>query len=185
MADVNIISTRPKYWVMWMIFGILLMVGGFFLLSAPVIASVASVFVFGTLLLAAGFVHVITAFLDKNSNHLWLHLVIAAVTIVIGFLMLFSPGITLAALTLLIAAFFLSSGLFRIIGSLVNRFPGWGWFFLNGLVSLALGILILIHWPASSLWVIGLFIGIDLIFAGWSLVMISLFVKKAPLVVKA
>jgi uncharacterized membrane protein HdeD (DUF308 family) len=176
MLDVN---TRPKYWVLWLIFGILLMLGGFFLLSSPVIASIASVFVFAILLLSAGVVHIITAFLDKHSNHLWLHLVIAAFTIVVGLLMLFSPGITLAALTLLIAAFFLSNGLFRIIGSLVSRFKGWGWFFLNGLISLVLGILILIHWPSSSLWVIGLFIGIDLIFAGWSLVMISVFFKKA------
>ena len=96
--------------------------------------------------------------------------------------MLFTPGITLAALTLLIAAFFLSSGLFKIIGALVSRFKGWGWYFLSGLISLALGILILVHWPSSSLWVIGLFIGIDLIFVGWSLVMISLFVKKGYLI---
>lgn len=179
----NDIGSRPKYWFLWLLLGILLMIGGFFLLSTPIITTLASVMIFATLLIAGGFVHVITAFLDKNSNHFWLHLVIAAFTIVIGFLMLFGPGVTVAALTLLIAAFFLSEGVFRIIGSLVSRFPGWGWYLLNGLVSLVLGILILAHWPSSSLCVIGLFIGIDFIFAGWSLVMISLFYRKGAALV--
>ncbi len=154
------------------------MVGGFFLLSSPVIATISSLFVFAILLIGGGIIHIITAFLDRTSNHMWLHLIIAAFTIVIGFLILYSPGVTVAAITLLLAAFFLSEGLFKIIGSVATRFQGWGWYLLNGIVSLALGILILMHWPSSSLWVIGLFIGIDFIFAGWSLVMVSLFLKK-------
>lgn len=181
MNNIEVADTRIKYWALWLFFGILLILGGFFLLASPVFTTIASVFIFGILLIAGGLVHVVTAILDRRSNHLWLHLSIAALTIVIGFLMLFTPTITLAALTLLIAAFFLSSGLFKIFGSLISRFKGWGWYFLSGLVSLALGALILAHWPSSSLWVIGLFIGIDFIFAGWSLVMLSLFVKKGYL----
>jgi uncharacterized membrane protein HdeD (DUF308 family) len=36
------------------------------------------------------------------------------------------------------------------------------------------------QWPVSGLWVIGLFIGIDLIFYGWSLVMLGLLAKRLP-----
>ena len=44
--------------------------------------------------------------------------------------------------------------------------PGWGWQVADGLVTLALGLLVLAEWPGSGLWVIGLFVGIDLIFYG-------------------
>lgn len=172
---------RIKNWGLWLVFGILLIVVGFVLLASPIVGSLASVAVFGSLLLASGVIHIITAILDRKSNHMWLHLIIAALTIIVGLLMLFNPGVTIMTLTLLIAVLFLSNGLFRIIGGLVSRFKGWGWYILNGLISLLLGLLILFHWPNSSLWVIGLFLGIDFIFAGWSLMMIALFVKRKSL----
>jgi uncharacterized membrane protein HdeD (DUF308 family) len=64
------------------------------------------------------------------------------------------------------AMFFMIGGLFQLVGSLVITLPGWGWQMLDGLITFALGILVLIQWPASGLWVIGLFVGIDLILYG-------------------
>lgn len=174
-------NVKLKNWGLWLGCGIILMAIGLVLLSSPVWSTLASIFVFGSLFVAAGIIHIILALVDKDSDHLWLHLIIAAFTLVVGILMLLNPLVALATLTLLIAAFFLSSGLFRIIGGLMVRFNGWGWYILNGLISLLLGILIILHWPTASLWVIGLFIGIDFLFAGLSLIMISLFVKKGAL----
>ncbi len=174
----NITNTKAHIWRWWLAFGIVLMLIGLFLLSTPILTSLASVFIFGVLLVSAGIVHIITAILEKHTDHLWLHLVIAGFTIIIGIMMLLHPSLTLMALTLLIAVFFLGSGLFRIIGAITARFQGFGWYLLSGIISLLLGFLILIQWPLSSLWIIGLFIGIDFIFAGWSLIMISLLVKK-------
>jgi uncharacterized membrane protein HdeD (DUF308 family) len=62
--------------------------------------------------------------------------------------------------------------------ALTKKFTHWVWVAISGIVTLALGILILYQWPYSSLYIIGLFVGIDLIFAGWSLVMLSLLAKK-------
>lgn len=178
MAD-----TARSSWVWWLIFGILLVLSGIIFLASPVVASFASVLVLGWLLIFAGIVHLICAFLDRVAENFWLHILISALTLVVGILMLTHPTVTLVTLTLLIAAFFLSIGLFRIISSVVARFQGWGWVFLNGIISFILGILILMHWPSSSLWVIGLFIAIDLIFAGWTLIMIALLLKKQRIVV--
>jgi len=50
--------------------------------------------------------------------------------------------------------------------------------FLNGLITLVLGVLIWRQWPVSGLWVIGMFIGIDLLFAGWTCVTLGLAVRK-------
>ncbi len=53
------------------------------------------------------------------------------------------------------------------------RFPHWGWVLFNGIITLILGIIIWRQWPVSGLWVIGLFIGIDLIISGWAWIMLS------------
>ena len=82
-------------------------------------------------------------------------------------------------LTLVVALFLLISGLFRIVASLMLQFHDWGWVLLNGIVTLLLGLLIYKHWPADGLWVIGLFVGIDMIFNGWAWIMLSLGLRWA------
>lgn len=177
MAEIN--SPRMHPWGLWLVTGIVLTIFGLVLLESPVVTTIASVFVFGWLLILGGLIHIVSAILDRHSHNFWLHLAISSLAIVFGLLMLLNPKVTLVTLTLLIAAFFFSNGIFRILGSLITRFKGWGWYFVNGLISLLLGILIIIHWPASSLWVIGLFIGIDFLFIGISLIITSLSKREA------
>jgi uncharacterized membrane protein HdeD (DUF308 family) len=74
---------------------------------------------------------------------------------------------------LLIGAFFLVAGIVRILSAMFLRFERWGLYFLNGFVSLILGILIFAGWPASGLWVIGLFVGIDIFLAGISWIFLA------------
>jgi uncharacterized membrane protein HdeD (DUF308 family) len=183
MAETKIETVKVPRWGWWITIGILLMILGIVLLSTPVFATLTSLALLGTLLVLAGIANIACAFLDRNPNSFWMHLLIAALTLVVGILMLANPKVTLLALTLLIAAFFLCLGLFRILTAVIGRFEGWGWVLLNGAISLLLGILILIHWPSSSLWVIGLFVGIDFLFAGWTLIMTALFLKKQRVVI--
>lgn len=91
-----------------------------------------------------------------------------------------NPGATAVALTLLIAMFLIFGGIFRIAAAVSVRYPNWGWVLLHGGVNLLLGILIWRQWPLSGLWVIGLFIGIEMLFNGWSLVMLGLSAKNLP-----
>jgi uncharacterized membrane protein HdeD (DUF308 family) len=81
-------------------------------------------------------------------------------------------------LTLLVAAYFLVLGAFRMVGAVSSRHPGWGWGLFNGAVSAFLGMLIWRGWPESSLWVIGLFVCIDMIFQGWNYVMLAMVARK-------
>jgi uncharacterized membrane protein HdeD (DUF308 family) len=78
-----------------------------------------------------------------------------------------------------VAACLLVGGILRIVVSLVERFEGWGWSLLNGVVSLLLGAVIWRQWPLSSLWFIGLFVGIEMLFSGLSWVMLALAVRSA------
>ena len=77
------------------------------------------------------------------------------------------------------AIYFMVIGIMRTVTAIAMRFPGWGWVLLSGLITFILGIMIKSQWPVTGLWVIGLFIGIDLIFSGWSYVMLSMAAKKA------
>ena len=56
---------------------------------------------------------------------------------------------------------------------------GWGWLVLAGLISIALGAMILAKWPMSGMWVIGLFVAIELIFNGWAYLFVALAARRA------
>jgi uncharacterized membrane protein HdeD (DUF308 family) len=99
---------------------------------------------------------------------------------VTGFLVVANPGATAVALTLLIAMLLIFGGIFRIVVAIVIRFQNWIWLLLHGAINLLLGISIWQNWPLSGLWVIGLFVGIDMIFNGWSLVMLGFAAKSLP-----
>jgi uncharacterized membrane protein HdeD (DUF308 family) len=75
--------------------------------------------------------------------------------------------------------FFLIGGLFQLIGSFAVSLPGWGWQALDGIITIILGALVLAQWPASGLWVVGLFIGIDLIFYGFAWIALALGLRSA------
>ncbi|MEM1243202.1 MAG: HdeD family acid-resistance protein [Pseudomonadota bacterium] len=165
-------------WGTLFILGILLVIVGILAIFSPLIATFISVFVFGWFLFAAGIVQIIYAFLNLKSDSFLLHLLAAILTLVIGILLLAYPTASLFALTVLIAALFFSIGIFRILVALIVRFQGWGWVLLNGLIAILLGVLIVLHLPTSALWVIGLFIGIDLLFAGFSYIMAAIYCKN-------
>jgi len=72
------------------------------------------------------------------------------------------PVISAEVATVFMAMFFLIGGLFQLVVSVAVALPGWGWHGSDGLITFVLGLLVLAEWPASGLWVIGLFVGIDL-----------------------
>jgi len=81
-------------------------------------------------------------------------------------------------LTLLLAFFFAISGIAKIIFALAYDPPHRGWIIFNGILSILLGILIWHQWPVSGLWVIGLFVGIDALFTGWSWIILASTIKE-------
>src|SRR4029077_20317291 len=101
-------------------------------------------------------------------------------SIVVGVLFLRAPGGALAALTLLVACFLMVGGLFKIIAAVSYRFAAWGWSLASGIIDLFLGVLIWQEWPASALWVIGLFVGINMIFRGFTWIALGLALRSLP-----
>ena len=92
-------------------------------------------------------------------------------TLVCGVIMLFRPVIGLAAMTLVLAVYFLFDGITRVVMAFkVKPVQGWGWMLFNGIVTLLLGFLIWRQWPVSGTWAIGTLVGIHLVFDGWGMI---------------
>jgi uncharacterized membrane protein HdeD (DUF308 family) len=164
-------------WKWFLALGIGLLLLGIVALGASVTVTLASVFFFGVLFLISGIVQVVQAFQTRRSEGFFLHLLAGLFDSVVGLLLVTHPTAGALTLTLLLAAFFLVGGLFRIVAALSLRFPSWGWGLMGGIVSVLLGVLLLMGWPGSALWFIGMCIGIDMIFHGWGWVMLALAIR--------
>jgi len=163
-----------KNWGWFLALGFLLIALGAAVISSSYYATVFSVILFGFFLIAAGIIQIAQAFLARKWSGLFLSLLLGVLYIVTGFLCVTKPTVTAVGLTLWIAAFCFIAGLFRMLSSAILRFDQWGWVFFNGLVTFILGIIIYSDWPVSGLWVIGIFIGVDLILSGWSWIILAL-----------
>jgi uncharacterized membrane protein HdeD (DUF308 family) len=141
-------------------------------------ATIASVVVFGALLLVAGFIQIVNAFQVRYWSGFFLYLLDGIVRTVVGGLLVAYPGSGAQALTLVLCFYFIASGLFRMFGSITLQYPSWGWSVVSGVVSIALGVMLAMQWPASSTWFIGFAVGVDLILSGWALLMFASVIKK-------
>ena len=123
---------------------------------------------------------VVHAFWHKRWAGFFLDLLTGILYSVAGWMMITNSQESALLLTLLIAMFLVFEGVLRIVAALAVRDPHWGWVLLDGGVSLLLRILIWRRWPVSALWVIGFFVGIEMLLNGWSLVMLSLTGRTLP-----
>jgi uncharacterized membrane protein HdeD (DUF308 family) len=158
--------------------GIILIVVGTIAVGMPLAATLASAVAFGALLLVGGIAQLVGAFWTRDWSGFFLSLLMGVLYLVLGLIFLRHPGDALLAMTLLLACALMVGGLFRIIGSLMYQFPYWGWTLAGGVINLLLGIYIYSQWPFDSFIILGLFVGIDLIFTGWTWVMLALAVKN-------
>jgi uncharacterized membrane protein HdeD (DUF308 family) len=169
-----------KDWLWFLLLGLALVVLGTAALGSAVFVSEVAVVFFGLLLLAGGIAQVISAFWTGQWSGFLVNLLVGLLYIVTGFFIIDAPVEGAVALTLLLALMFFVSGLFRIVAALTLRFPMWGWSLASGIISVMLGVMIYRQWPASGLWVIGMFVGIELIFNGWTWIMLSLGLRALP-----
>jgi len=165
-------------WGWFLALGLGLIVLGLIALGAIWLSTLVTVLLFGWLLILAGAFEIWAAFGAQHGRGVFLHLLAGVLHLVVGILLVTRPAASAVTLTLLIAALFLTGGLFRVVASLVVRHAAWGWAVLDGAVELILGLLIWARWPASSLWVIGLFVGIALLFEGWSWLMYAFAARR-------
>lgn len=160
--------------------GVLLVVIGLVAISSSLATTLVSVVFFGWLMIFGGLAEAIHAFWRKDWGGFFVDLLGGVLYFVVGGMLVANPAASALGITLVIAMFLIVSGLFRIGAALVGRPPHWGWLLLSGVMGLLLGVLIWAEWPVSGFWVIGLFIGIEMLFNGWSLIMLAMAAKALP-----
>lgn len=159
-----------KSWGWFLTLGILLSILGIVCVGKAQTATTFSILALGWVLMISGVLWLINSFYAFSWHGFFLYLLNAIIRGVTGYLLIRHPDAGAQGVTMLLAALFIVGGLFRGIGASVIQFPRWGWTVFSGLISFALGIYLLVTWPAASTYFIGIVIGIDLIFDGASLV---------------
>jgi uncharacterized membrane protein HdeD (DUF308 family) len=175
LVSTEILGSVHIKWRWLLGLGILFVLLGTIGLAASFALTMASVVFFGILLLIGGGYQFADAFRYAGWNSRFNHILIAILYVIGGIIIVNDPMGASSIFTLLIAGALVAIGIVRIYMALqMKPITGWGWLLFGGIATLILGILIVAQWPLSGLWVIGMFIAIDMLFAGWGMVMLAL-----------
>jgi uncharacterized membrane protein HdeD (DUF308 family) len=149
--------------------GVVYLLAGIVALSSVALATAVSVFIVGIAMLVAGVAEVLNAFQMKSWNKFLLWALLGGLYIAAGILAFEDPLLTAKALTLLLSLSLLASGITKILLVFSMKVGGSWLVFLSGLITVIVGAVILAHWPFESLYVLGIFLGVDLVVtgAGW------------------
>jgi uncharacterized membrane protein HdeD (DUF308 family) len=166
-----------QHWRLFLVEGIVLMVLGVGAILVPVLATVTVAIFLGWLFLIGGTVGLVTTLMGRHAPGFWWAILSAIVTIVAGLLLVGWPLTGAFSLTLVLAAFLAADGVISIVYALEHRrqlSARSGWLIVNGVLDLALAVVIFWLLPGAAFWVLGLFIGIDFLFGGASLIGMAL-----------
>jgi len=167
-----------RHWGLFLLLGIVLIVLGMIGISASALFTLASVVFFGWLFVISGVGVVVHAFCVNRWSGFFLQLLSGLLYLIVGWILVARPGLGALTLTLVFAISLVVQGAFRIGAAVSTRMDGWGLLLLSGIVTLVLGLMIWNEWPLSGLWVIGLFVGIELLFYGWWIVSLAFSARR-------
>ena len=167
-------------WAWFLALGILLMLLGAICIIGDVTATFATVLIFGWLLLISGIVALVHAFGTRNWSGFFLNLLSALFRGFTGYLLIRYPLAGAASLTLILASFFVVSGVFRAIAAGMLKFPRWGWAVFSGIVSLVLGVVVLAHLPVMTVFFLGIVVGVNLLTDGIAFVALGTQLHSIP-----
>ena len=173
------IGDRRAKWGWFVLLGVLVLALGIFAAGNLLVATAASVFFVGALMLVAGIFEVIHAFGVKTWGTFFWWLISGLLYIVAGYLAFANPLLASAVMTLFLAITLVVSGLLRVwVGFADKSASGWGWIVASGVVTVIAGLIIGSGWPYNSLWILGLFLAIDLIVQGATYIAFGLGLRR-------
>ncbi|MBV9529628.1 MAG: HdeD family acid-resistance protein [Bradyrhizobium sp.] len=162
--------------------GVVFVIAGFFALGSMMLATVAKVLVVGVMMIIAGVAEVINAFKIKSWGKFLIWALLGVLYIIAGFITFQNPLLAAVVLTLLLGAFLIASGVLRIFLAFnMKRETPWVWVAVSGVITLLLGLVIVARWPVNSVYILGLFLGVDLIVAGVSYIGLGSGLRRAQL----
>jgi uncharacterized membrane protein HdeD (DUF308 family) len=173
-------SVMRDKWGWFVALGIVLLLCGGIALGNLFAATVVSVYYVGMLMLIGGIAHLGHAFQVRGWEHVLFWVLSGLLYAMAGIFAFANPLLASAALTLFLAVALIIAGTFRVwVGRKLKGTNGWIWMVIGGVVTALAGFAIAIGWPANSLWILGLFLALDLIFQGWTLVAFGFGIRRA------
>jgi uncharacterized membrane protein HdeD (DUF308 family) len=152
---------------------------GMFAIIEPGVAGLGITLLVGWLFIVGGVTHFIAAFKGGGAKHVIFQVLVGILYLVGGFYCISHPLLAIGTLTLVLAAIILAEGVLEVVSYFRMRNEGAsGWVLFNGLVTLLLGAMIWFHWPSSSIWAIGILVGVNLIMTGVTRLMLGLAARK-------
>ena len=162
------------HWRLFLFQGVVMIVLGVIAIIAPVAATLAVNIFIGWLLVISGVVGLVALFSAKDIPAFLWNLVTAALSLAVGGLLVWKPIAGALTLTIVLTAFFIAEGVFQIITSIAYRdimAGSWVWMLVSGISDLVLALIIIVGWPFTAVWALGLLVGVNLITSGWAVVM--------------
>jgi uncharacterized membrane protein HdeD (DUF308 family) len=162
--------------------GVVFLIAGFIALGSAVAATASAVMIIGIMMIMGGVAEIVAAFSVKGWGKFAVWMLLGLLYVGAGIIALMNPFAAATILTLMLGAALMFGGVLRIFLAFSMKAAGkpWGWVVVSGLVTLLLGAMIVAQWPASSFFVLGIFLGIDLIFIGSGWVTMGLALKNRP-----
>ena len=148
---------------------VLLILSGLAAIFMPLLAGIAATIAVGWLLLFAGVVHLFFGWHTRSAGAIIWKILVGLAYLFAAFYMLLHPGRGLLTLSLVLAFYLFAEGIFEaVIYSQLRRLPGAGWFLFDAIITIILGLMIFASWPFSSVWAVGLLVGISILSSGIS-----------------
>ncbi len=170
-----------RNWFLWMIAGVISLFGGFFALANPLAATLTAELLAGWMFVAVGVMTMVSAFGDQGWGGRILSILIGLIILILGIDLIANPLAGVVSLTLVVAIGLIVMGVLRILLAFRSDFAQLRWvLILSGAISLLLGAMIMSNFPHSAARVLGVFLAVELISNGVSLIVLSLARKSEP-----
>ncbi|MBW4614698.1 MAG: HdeD family acid-resistance protein [Desmonostoc vinosum HA7617-LM4] len=161
--------------------GILMILLGIAAIVEPFIATIAITLVLSWMILIIGIVRIVHALQSREKRGFWARLSIGVLYLIAGILLISNIFGAALSFTLALGLIIFIEGVFEVVAAFQTRHePNWGWVLFSGIAAIILAILILEEWPFSAAWLLGVFAGINFLFTGIWMIMLSLAIRRLP-----
>jgi uncharacterized membrane protein HdeD (DUF308 family) len=164
-----------KHWQFFLLEGIAFILMGIAAFVIPQVSSVVIVIFLGWIIVLAGAIHVGRALFFSAMPGFGLWIALGVLQIVVGYLLIADPIAGVMTLTMMMALFFALEGFIKIYWAFMLRpLPQWQTVLFSGMTAFLFAAIILAFWSETVHWLLGLFVGLNMIILGWSMVKMSL-----------
>jgi uncharacterized membrane protein HdeD (DUF308 family) len=170
------LAVIQAHWKLFLFQGILMLFLGMLAVALPNIFTLEIELLVGWLFIVGGFFRAAAIFSKRHMPGFWWSLLSAVLAVVLGTILIARPLQGVITLTIVMTALFVIEGVAAVFVALEYRryLRNWSWTLFSGLVNLGLAFLIWQGWPGTAAWVIGLYVGVNMIFLGVPLIMTAI-----------